>query len=92
MVEIVPDGLELDHLCRNHSCFNIYHLESVTHRVNMLRSDRKRKQTHCKKGGHPLFGDNVYISSQNKRCCKICRRINLRKFRERMKICTILSE
>jgi hypothetical protein len=34
----VPDGLELDHLCRNTSCVNPAHLEPVTHAENMRRS------------------------------------------------------
>jgi len=33
----IPDGLELDHLCRVHSCVNPDHLEPVTHTVNMRR-------------------------------------------------------
>lgn len=34
----IPDGLELDHLCRQHSCVRPAHLEPVTHRENMCRS------------------------------------------------------
>jgi hypothetical protein len=37
-VGLVPDGLELDHLCRNTSCVNPSHLEPVTHAENMRRS------------------------------------------------------
>lgn len=33
----IPDGYELDHLCRNRGCVNPAHLEAVTHRVNVLR-------------------------------------------------------
>ena len=42
----VPEGLELDHLCRNSSCFNPAHLEPVTHRVNLRRAypDGRRQQ------------------------------------------------
>lgn len=36
----VPDGLELDHLCRNPPCCNPAHLEAVTHAENMRRSPR----------------------------------------------------
>ena len=34
---MVPDGLELDHLCSNTLCVNPNHLEPVAHMVNMQR-------------------------------------------------------
>src|SRR5438552_3186211 len=33
----IPEGLELDHLCRNTWCVNPEHLEPVTHRENTRR-------------------------------------------------------
>jgi len=33
----VPEGLELDHKCRNRNCVNYEHLEPVTHQQNILR-------------------------------------------------------
>src|SRR3954464_9159650 len=35
----IPEGLVLDHLCRVRACVNPYHLEPVTHRVNILRGE-----------------------------------------------------
>lgn len=35
----VPDGLELDHLCKTTRCVNPSHLEAVTHRENVLRGN-----------------------------------------------------
>lgn len=34
----IPEGLELDHLCRVRACANPDHLEPVTHKENMWRS------------------------------------------------------
>jgi hypothetical protein len=36
----IPDGLELDHLCRNPRCVNPDHLEPVTHQENCKRGKR----------------------------------------------------
>jgi hypothetical protein len=73
----VPDGLELDHLCRVRNCVNVSHLEPVTHRENVLRGDsmpaRKAKQTHCIHG-HLLSEDNIYreVTRPNGRKCREC--------------------
>jgi hypothetical protein len=38
LVGPVPEGAELDHLCRRKACWNPLHVEPVPHRVNMKRS------------------------------------------------------
>lgn len=37
----VPDGLEIDHLCRVKACVNPDHLEAVTHQENVRRAKRR---------------------------------------------------
>jgi hypothetical protein len=52
----IPEGMELDHLCRNRGCVNPDHLEPVDHRTNILRgvspSAADARKTHCI-NGHP---------------------------------------
>ena len=50
----IPEGLELDHLCRNPSCVNPEHLEAVPHRENLMRSESisavNARKTRCPQG------------------------------------------
>ncbi len=81
LVGPVPEGLELDHLCRNRACVNTNHLEPVTGSENALRGLRPiqlRSKTHCPHG-HPYSGSNLYIRTDGARECRICRRAHQQK-------------
>ncbi len=89
----IPEGLQIDHLCRNHSCVNPEHLEAVTQRENVLRGygvcANNSRKTHCKRG-HELIGNNLgHEKYSTKRRCKTCDRNNAkirqRKYRERLR-------
>lgn len=68
----IPDGLELDHLCRLPPCVNPSHLQAVSHSVNMERGIWPRR-THCVHG-HPFHGDNLSVLPDGERVCRICNR------------------
>lgn len=76
----IPDGLVLDHLCRNRACLNPAHLEPVTASENVMRGEgppaRNARRTHCAHG-HPLSGENVRIRVRPgcvERVCCSCER------------------
>lgn len=86
----IPNGLTLDHLCRNPGCVNPAHLEPVTMRENVLRgiglAAANARQTNCK-AGHPLDGANVYLrrrpDGRRRRDCLSCRRRWNQEYRHR---------
>lgn len=77
----IPEGWEVDHLCRTPACVNPDHLEPVTHTVNMERVpfsaiDFQLAKTHCPQG-HEYTPENTRRKKVNSsggisRECKAC--------------------
>jgi len=80
----IPDGFQLDHLCRNRACANPTHLEPVTHAENLLRgagwSGRNARKTHCPQG-HPYDAVNTRLVAGS-RVCAACNAEKCRRQRE----------
>ena len=82
LVRPIPDGLTLDHLCRNPGCVNPDHLEPVTTQENSRRGDHSRNgadqraKTHCPQG-HPYDLANTGYTGGSRRC-RACGRLKAR--------------
>lgn len=89
LVGPIPDGFQLDHLCRIRRCINPDHLEPVTNRHNALRgisfAAENARKTHCPQG-HPYNHANTYVlveHGKTRRCCRACNAEVQRRRRER---------
>jgi hypothetical protein len=84
LVGPIPEGKQLDHLCRNRACWNPEHLEVVTGKENTLRgigrTAANAAKTHCNRG-HELAGDNLYVYD-GQRKCRACKRETIKAWRK----------
>lgn len=73
----IPDGLELDHLCRNRACVNPDHLDPVPGAVNTARASKATYvggvQVRCLRD-HEFTPENTRMY-RGKRQCRACQRL-----------------
>lgn len=77
----IPDGYQVDHLCRNRGCVSPLHIESVTRQENMARA--KAFKTHCARG-HEYNETNTLLVKRRdggeSRKCRACNIDNQKRF------------
>lgn len=89
----IPDGMQIDHLCRNTQCVNPEHLEAVTPLENTRRSflnprgARKATAVACGRE-HKWTPGNIVVrrrSGKSQRLCLECKRIWSATYRRKNK-------
>lgn len=92
---VVPDGFDIDHLCRNRACVRPDHLEAVSKSTNTSRgySGTPILKSHCRHG-HAMTPDNIAVvktARKTMRLCKTCKHESAvaagKRFRERERAC-----
>ena len=84
----IPEGLVIDHKCRNRACFNVDHLRVVTIKVNntensLSPSAINAARTRCK-NGHEFTEENT-IATKTGRGCRICMYARNHVYRQKKK-------
>jgi hypothetical protein len=81
----IPNGYQIDHLCRTTLCVRPSHLEPVTPRENTHRSTAitatQARQTACLRG-HPFDASNTY-RYKDRRICRACVNLRSATYRDR---------
>jgi hypothetical protein len=80
LVGPIPNGLQIDHLCRNPACVNPSHLEPVTQKENILRGESWPARN-AAKDSCPRCGDEFSVQVGG----RYCRRCRNKKAAERMR-------
>lgn len=78
----IPEGMQVDHICRVRRCVNVEHLRLLTPRNNTLIGDtpaaRNLAKTHCPQG-HPYSPENTRVYKRH-RTCITCSRAKFRRW------------
>jgi hypothetical protein len=73
----IPNGMTVDHICRNRRCIHPEHLRLLSHEENSRRNGNWAK-THCHRG-HPFDELNTYRTKRGHRHCRACGELRYRE-------------
>jgi hypothetical protein len=84
-VGTVPDGLDLDHLCRRRICVRPSHLEPATRSQNIRRGARSiRFLGRCRSGRHIIASEvDIHFRGDRSLGCLACHREYRERYNER---------
>lgn len=66
----IPDGMTVDHTCRNRRCVNVHHLRLLSNEDN-ARANGQSVRDACP-SGHPYDATNTYVDPKRHRRCRTC--------------------
>lgn len=86
----IPDGYQIDHLCRVPACIRPAHLEAVPPKINVQRGLAAQPKPHLMKeycsNGHK-YSENTYRRKDGKgRNCEECVRVRAREYQRRKRL------
>lgn len=80
----IPEGMDIDHLCRVRDCCNPSHLEPVDRKTNLVRGEHPNMQAHregrCARG-HVVNADTASPRSDGRLKCRECTNARARERR-----------
>lgn len=83
----IPEGLVVDHLCRNRKCVNVDHMDLVTVSENTRRGLSSYKlRDRCKNGEHEISSPESWYEWRGGRSCLACVRAKWARAREVQKL------
>jgi hypothetical protein len=86
VIGVPPDGTELHHRCEIPPCVNPFHLKALTRKEHMALGVNMPRDFCIY--GHPLSGDNLYVSPRGYRQCRKCVARSQREYQARKRVAT----